>query len=264
MIARSMRIICLSAETADICARLGAWDDVVAVSAYASQAGLSPRPVISGFSSANAERIAAFSPDLVITFSDVQADIAAQLIRAGCNVLATNQRTLRGIAETIRLIGGATGRAARADALASQFTIDLETLRTETPLHPRVYFEEWPDPMISAIGWVGELIELCGAVDVFAARRGPASRDRTVTIEGVIAADPDIIIASWCGKPVDIATIQGRPGFAAIRALNRSQIHAIDSDLLLQPGPRVLEGAREMRRIFDDWRACNAAAPRSA
>jgi len=259
-----MRIICLSAEAADICARLGAWDDVVAVSAYASQAGLAPRPVISGFSSANADRIAALRPDLVITFSDVQADIAAQLIRAGCNVLATNQRTLAGIAETIRLMGGAIGRATPAETLAGQFLNDLESLRTQSQPAPRVYFEEWPDPMISAIGWVGELIELCGGVDVFAAHRGPASRDRAVTIEQVIAADPDIIVASWCGKPVDPGAIRARPGFDTIRALKGSQIHPIDSGLLLQPGPRVLEGGRELRRIFDAWRACNAAPSRSA
>src|SRR5581483_1229241 len=110
MIARSMRIICLSAEAADICARLGAWDDVVAVSAFASQAGLAPRPVIGGFSTTDADRVAASRPDLVICFSDVQADITAQLIRRGCNVLTTNQRTLVEIAEAIRLIGGAIGR----------------------------------------------------------------------------------------------------------------------------------------------------------
>jgi len=234
------------------------------VSAFASQEGLPPRPVIGGFSTAGVARIAALRPSLVITFSDVQANIAAELVRAGMNVLATNQRTLDEIAGAIRLIGGAIGRAAAADDLATDFLRDLTTLRTSAGPAPRVYFEEWPDPMISAIGWVGELIELCGGVDVFAARRGPASRDRAVAIEEVIAADPDIIVASWCGKPVDIGAIRARPGFAAIRALKVGQIHAVDSALLLQPGPRVFEGGRALRRIFDAWRACIRAAPRSA
>jgi len=258
------RIVCLSAEAADICARLDAWDDVAAVSAFASQEGLPPRPVIGGFSTTDVARIAALRPSLVITFSDVQADIAAGLIRAGMNVLTTNQRTLNEIAGAIRLIGGAIGRPAAAEDLAADFLRDLVALRTGADPAPRVYFEEWPDPMISAIGWVGELIEYCGGVDVFAARRGPASRDRTVTIEEVVAADPDIIVASWCGKPVDIGAIRARPGFATIRALKVGQIHALDSSQLLQPGPRVLEGGRALRRIFDAWRACIPAASRSA
>jgi iron complex transport system substrate-binding protein len=127
-----------------------------------------------------------------------------------------------------------------------------------------VYFEEWPEPQISAIGWVGELIELCGGVDIFAARRGRASRDRAVEPAEVIAANPDIIIASWCGKPVDLGAIRARRGFAEIRAVQNEQVHAIESDLLLQPGFRVLEGGRELRRIFDAWRrACIAAVPHS-
>jgi len=258
-----VRIVCLSAEAADICARLGAWEDVVAVTAFASQAGLAVRPIISGFSTADCERVAALCPDLVICFSDVQADIAAQLIRRGCTVLTTNQRTLAEIAGAIRLIGGAIGRTAAAEHLAAEFLGELEELQRSagsalnaTP-KPRVYFEEWPDPLISAIGWVGELIERCGGIDIFAARRKPASKDRVVDPQAIIAAKPDIIIASWCGRRVDIEAIRTRPGFAEIRAVQENQIHAISSDVLLQPGPRVLDGAREFRRIFDMWRACN-------
>lgn len=257
-----MRIVCLSAEAADVCARLGAWDDVVAVSAFASQAGLVPRPVIGGFSTTDCERIAALQPDLVICFSDVQADIAAQLIRHGCAVLATNQRTLAEIAETIRLIGGAIERASAAEQLAAEFLTELEPLKCAAHPQPRVYFEEWPDPLISAIGWVGELIEHCGGVDVFAARRGRASRERVVAPEEVIAANPDIIIASWCGKRVDIGAIRSRPGFSNIRAVKDDHIRALSSDILLQPGPRIIEGGREFRRIFDAWRACIPALPR--
>jgi len=251
-----VRIVCLSAEAADICARLDAWDDVVAVSAFASQSGLAPRPVIGGFSTTDCERVAALQPDLVICFSDVQADIAAQLVRRGCAVLTTNQRTLVEITDTIRLIGGAIGHTSAADHVAAQFLEDLEALKSSASPQPRIYFEEWPDPLISAIGWVGELLEHCGAVDIFAARRGRASRERVVTPGEVIAADPDIIIASWCGRKVDIDAIRARPGFSRIRAVEDAQIHAIPSDSVLQPGPGVLEGAREFRRILDAWRAC--------
>jgi len=289
-----VRIVCLSAEAADICARLGAWDDVVAVTAFASQADLAVRPIISGFSTADCERVAALRPDLVICFSDVQADIAAQLIHRGCTVLTTNQRTIGEIAGAIRLIGGSIGRAAAAEHLAAKFLEELNALKcfagrpsestaeaagetsryrtggaapsgSDTPTgssqdaasRPRVYFEEWPDPLISAIGWVGELIEHCGGIDIFAARRKPASNDRVVERQEVVAANPDIIIASWCGRRVDIEAIRTRPGFAEIRAVQEGQIHAISSDVLLQPGPRVLDGARALRRIFDAWRTCN-------
>ncbi|EDY18817.1 periplasmic binding protein [Chthoniobacter flavus Ellin428] len=259
-----MRIVCLSAEAADVCARLGAWDDVLAVSAFASQAGLAPRPVIGGFSTTDCDRVAALRPDLVICFSDVQAEIAAQLIRRGCTVLTTNQRTLAEIAEAIRLIGRAIGHVADAERLAAEFLEELEALEETDPASkPRVYFEEWPDPLISGIAWVGELIERCGGVDVFATRRGRASTERRVTPAEVIAANPDIIIASWCGKRVDIDAIRSRPGFAKIRAVQDKQIHAIDSDLLLQPGPRVLEGAREFCRILNAWRACLLVPPNS-
>ena len=249
-----MRIVCLSAEAADVCARLGAWEDVVAVSAFASQEGRPPRPVIGGFSTVDADRVAALAPDLVICFSDVQAEIAAQLIRRGCTVLATNQRTLAEISGAIRLIARAIGRDSAGETLANHFLAAVKALGNATEPRPRVYFEEWPDPLISGIGWVGELIEQCGGIDVFAGRRGRASRERGVTIEEVIAANPEIIIASWCGRRVDTGTIRARPGFSAIRAVQEDEIHAIDSGILLQPGPAVLDGARELKRIFEAWR----------
>ncbi len=255
-----MRLVCLSAESADICAQLGAWEEVVAVSAYASQKGLPARPVIGGFSHVDCGRIAALDPDLVITFSDVQADITAQLIRAGCAVLATNQRTLAEIGQTIRLIAGAIGRTSDGARLADDFDRQLAALRVTGGLQPRVYFEEWPEPMISGIGWVGELIEWCGGIDIFADRRGRAARDRTLKPAEVLAAQPDIMIASWCGKRVDLAAIRYRPGFDALPALENDQLHAMDSGIILQPGPRLLLGARELHRIFEPWRRQNRAA----
>jgi iron complex transport system substrate-binding protein len=251
-----MRVVCLSAEAADICARLGAWDEVVAVSAFADQRDLSRKPVVSGFANGDAPRVLAFEPDLAITFSDVQADLAAQLIRAGVTVLATNQRTLANIAQTIQLIGRALGRADTASKLAADFESQLDELRSGNRPQPRVYFEEWPDPLISGIGWVGELIELAGGVDVFAARRGKAARERHVTAADVTAAEPEIILARWCGKPVDLDAIRARAGFAEISAVLDSQLFEMASSDILQPGPRVLRGAREIARIIAEWRTC--------
>ncbi len=247
------RIICLSAEAADICSRLGVWDRVVAVSAFASQEGLPRRPVIGGFSACDCEKAMRLGPDLVITFSDVQAEIAAQFIRAGCAVLATNQRTLDEIAETIRLIGGAIGRAEEAGRLASEFLAAIEAFANTRARRPKVYFEEWPDPPVSGIGWVGEIIESTGGIDIFAGRRGRAARERQVTFEEVATENPDIILASWCGKPVDVSSIRARPGFATITAVRHNQIHALESDVILQPGPRLIEGARQIAEIIRQW-----------
>ncbi len=259
-----MRIICLSAEAADICARLGAWDEVVAVSAFAARSGRPARPVISGFSTADGERVAELSPDLVLCFSDVQAGIAADLVRRGCTVLITNQRTLAEIADAIRLIGRAIGRGKAAVALAEEFLAAIGQLGDQPEKRPRVYFEEWPDPLISGIGWVGELIEICGGIDVFAARRGRAARDREVEAGEIIQAAPEIIIASWCGRRVDPDAIRARPGFDRTPAVQEDEVHVIPSDLLLQPGPVVLAGARELRRLFEQWQRRRACIVRSA
>ena len=248
--ARRHRYVCLSAESAEILAQIGAWDEVVGVSAYIDQTGWDRKPVISGFARADAQRIASLRPDLVFTFSDVQADITADLIRAGCQVLATNPRSLVDIEESIRLIGRTVGREAEGLRVAADFRHELEGLGLVPARRVRVYFEEWPDPMISAIGWVGELIELCGGLDVFSPRRGPASRDRVVTSEEVIAAAPELIVASWCGKPVDLGAIRSRPGWEKIPAVQGNYLFALDSDGVLQPGPRLLRGGRELAHLI--------------
>lgn len=250
-----MRIVCLSAESADICARLGAWDEVVAVTAFASQKGLVRRPVIGGFSTADIERVASYRPDLVITFSDVQAGIAAELIKAGLTVLASNQRTLSEIAQTIRTIGGAICRQDEGDKLAFWFLNELETIRVDVDRRPRIYFEEWPEPLISGIGWVSEIIHLTGGQDIFAHRCAKAARERMVTPVEIAAADPEIIVASWCGMPVNIEAIATRPGFGELTAVRNREVHALDSGIILQPGPRVLEGARRIRDIISTWQA---------
>ncbi len=249
------RILCLSAEAADICARVGAWDRVVGVSAFAPPSILDKRPVISGFSACDCEKAMRLEPDLVITFSDVQADIAAEFIRAGCTVLATNQRSLAEISGAIRLIGDAVGCRDEGERLAETFDAEINELAADGEgRRPRIYFEEWPDPPISGIAWVGEIIERAGGHDIFAGRRGRAAKERTVSLEEVSAANPEIILASWCGKRVDLPAIRARAGFGELAAVQREQLHALDSGLILQPGPRVLKGARQIQRIIQRWR----------
>jgi iron complex transport system substrate-binding protein len=244
-----LRIVCLSAETADLCARLGAWDEVVAVSAYADQAGLPPKPIASGFSSGGADFILKFEPDLVLGYSDVQADLAAALIRAGVNVFVTNQRSLAETVQAMRMVGRVIGRASQVEELIGQFERDLENLRRPAGKGPWVYFEEWPDPVITGIAWVGELIELLGANDLFVDRRGRSAKERITTDEEVCNRAPEIVVASWCGKPVDHAQLKAR--FAATPAGRRGQFHEIPSADILQPGPRLIRGARTLRSILD-------------
>jgi iron complex transport system substrate-binding protein len=171
------KIVCLSGESADICHRLGAAERVVAVSSFAPGSMRQGRKIVGGFSTLKIADLLALEPDLVITFSDVQAQISAELIRNHCTVLATNQRSLRGIVQAILLIGGAIGCAAEAARLASEFERQLQGFRADAGPRPRVYFEEWDDPLIAGIGWVSESINLAGGDDIFVRPEAKASRD---------------------------------------------------------------------------------------
>ncbi len=197
------RIICLSAESADICDRLGAADRVAAVSAFAPRSMRVGRAVVGGFSTPAMEDVLPIEPDLVITFSDVQAQISADLIRNHYTVLATNQRSLRGIAEAILLIGRAIGcsNQARRNWPPISLGRQLRDLRRDQEPRPRVYFEEWDEPLITGIGWVSEAIKLVGGEEVMFSRPDAKSaRERQVESSAVCNADPQIIFASWCGK----------------------------------------------------------------
>jgi len=244
------RIVCLSAEAADWLQRLGAWDRVAGVTAYyQSPPSAARKPKVSGFSKANLTQIARLDPDLVITFSDVQADLSAQLLRLGFPVLATNQRTLEEIETTLLLISRSVGREKQGIQLIRRFRAELAPVRTRR--RPLVYFEEWNRPLISGISWVGELIERAGGRDIFAAlarhRRAP---DRVVDPAEVIAHDPQIIVASWCGKPADLASIARRPGWNRIRAVAEGRLHEIPARYILQPGYPLVAGYRELKRII--------------
>ena len=191
-----------------------------------------------------------FAPDLILGYSDVQADLAAALIKAGATVLITNQRTLAETKAAIRLIAGALNRTEEGEAIVAQFERDLDGLRANNRRAWRVYFEEWPEPPISGSGWVGELIEALGGVDLFASRRGRAARDRRVADEEVRALEPEIVLASWCGKLVDVEAMRVR--FALTPAVEHGRVFEIPSADILQPGPRLIRGARRIRRIFDE------------
>ncbi len=248
------RIVCLSGESADICHQLGAADRVVAVSAFAPRSMRDGPAIVGGFSTLKMTDLLAIQPDLVITFSDVQAEISADLIRHHCTVLATNQRSLPGISQAILLIGRAIGCPAEALKLASDFESRLARLRSDRTPRPRVYFEEWDEPLISGIGWVSEAIHLVGGEDIFFRPEAKSSRDRTVDALEVGNADPQIIFASWCGKPVNPKRIAERPGWQAISAVKTNDIYSIDSADILQPGPAILAGVEQISGIIERWR----------
>ncbi len=239
------RIVCLTEETVETLYLLGEQARIVGVSGYAVRPPEVRRekPRVAAFTSADTAKILALEPDLVLTFSDLQADIAAALIRAGVAVHAFNQRDIAGILAMIRTTGALVGAAGAADRLAAGYAARLRALAAshDGRPRPRVYFEEWDDPLISGIGWVSELIGIAGGRDVFAERaRAGAARDRIVGAEDVIAAAPDLILASWCGKKVRPERIGARPGWAAIPAVDRGRIVEIKSPLILQPGPAAL------------------------
>lgn len=238
------RIVCLTEETVETLYLLGEQDRIVGVSGYAVRPPQVRRekPRVSAFISADVPKILALDPDLVLAFSDLQADIVADLVRAGVAVHVFNQRDIAGILTMIRTLGGLIGESAKADALASQFEqrlADIAAIRRNS--QPRIYFEEWDDPLISGIGWVSELIAIAGGKDVFPQlAREKAAKDRIVTPDAVIAANPDVILASWCGKKVVPGKIRQRPGWDAITAVRDNRIVEIKSPLILQPGPAAL------------------------
>lgn len=240
------RIVCLTEETTETLYLLGEQDRIVGISGYTVRPPQARRekPRVSAFISADIPKILALQPDLVLTFSDLQANIVAALIRAGVTVHAFNQRTVAEIFDMIRTLGALVGAQDRAEALANRLTANLEDTRQRAAKaghRPKVYFEEWDDPMISGIAWVSELIDAAGGADIFpelATRK--SAKDRIVTGDEVIRRAPDIIVGSWCGKKFNREKLIARPGFETIPAVSRGRIHEIKSPLILQPGPAAL------------------------
>jgi iron complex transport system substrate-binding protein len=254
------RIVCLTEETVETLYLLGRQDCIVGISGYTVRPPEARRdkPRVSAFTSADTDKIAALAPDLVLAFSDLQADIVATLIRRGIAVHAFNQRDIAGILDMIRTLGALVDARDAAARLVDGFTAVLDRARdqaTRLARIPRVYFEEWDEPAISAIRWVSELIEIAGGTDVFADRsRAGDAKGRIVTGAETIARAPDIIIGSWCGKKFRPERVVARPGFAAIPAVRDGALFEIKSSLILQPGPAALtDGLAALQTIVREW-----------
>jgi iron complex transport system substrate-binding protein len=239
------RIVCLTEETVETLYLLGQQDRIVGVSGYAVRPPRVRRekPRVSAFISADMPKILALEPDLVLAFSDLQAQIVADLVRAGIAVHVFNQRDVAGILAMIRTLGALVDAAERADQLATSYEqrlVDIAGVTRPSP-KPKVYFEEWNEPLISGIGWVSELIEIAGGEDILPRLRfQQAAKDRIISPELVRDAAPDVILASWCGKKVVLDRIRQRPGWNEIPAVRNNRIVEIKSPLILQPGPAAL------------------------
>lgn len=256
------RIVCLTEETCETLYRLGEQDRIVGISGFTVRPpqARKEKPKVSAFISAKLDKILELEPDLVLGFSDMQADIAAALIRAGVNVHVFNQRSVAQILDMILVLGSLVGATDKAGQLVNELEQGLAAIRRETAgwtRRPRVYFEEWDEPQISGIRWVSELIGMAGGEDCFAEHaQYPDARRRIVADPAeVVRRTPDIIIGSWCGKKFRPERVAARPGWQTIPAVVDHELHEIKSCDILQPGPAALtDGVRQLHAIIARWR----------
>ncbi|HIE21081.1 MAG TPA: cobalamin-binding protein [Acidimicrobiia bacterium] len=257
------RIVCLTEEPTEVLYSLGEQDRIAGISHFTVRPpqAREEKPRVSGFTSASSEKIMALDPDLVVGFSDIQADIARDLIKQGVEVWISNHRTIDGILGYIRRLGAMVGRAADAAAWADELADHVNEVRAAAqalPRRPRVYFEEWDDPMITGICWVSELIEAAGGEDIFAEKaRSKLALDRIVEDpQEVVGRDPDLILASWCGKKLQPEKVWSRPGWGDLGPVRARTIHEIPPEIILQPGPAALtDGLDHLHRIIAEWAA---------
>jgi len=250
------RIVCLTEETTETLYLLGQGDRIVGVSGYTvrpPEARLKPK--VSAFINAKFDKIEALDPDLVLAFSDLQADLGAELVRRGIAVVTFNQRTVAEILQMIAMLGGLVGCQQEAERLADRLAGNLERIRESAsrfPARPRVFFEEWDEPLISGIRWVEELVEIAGGTPIFPElARAKLAKDRIVDSAEVARRDPEVVFASWCGKKMKKATIQSRAGWNTVSAVRDDRIFEIKSTYILQPGPASLtEGVGQMHGIL--------------
>ena len=258
-----MRIVCLTEETVETLYALGVDEWIVGISGFAVRPpeARKTKPKVSTYLDAKFDEIQKLEPDVVLTWSDLQADIAAELIRRGVEVVASNHRSVEGIYRMIRRLGGYLGIADRADRYASSLEERLDTLRLigkARTMQPRVYFEEWYDPLITGICWVSELIEVCGGIDVYAEHRTfGAAKDRILTDPlDPVRRNPDLMLASWCGKMFKPQHVRTRAGWEAFPPIVNNHLYEIESPLILQPGPAALtDGVDRMMAIINGWEA---------
>ncbi|QSQ13259.1 cobalamin-binding protein [Myxococcus landrumensis] len=249
------RVVCMTEETTEVLYRIGAGELVVGVSGFTVRPPEArKKPRVSSFLDANFERILELKPDLVLGFSDLQADLGRELCKRGVPVYLFNQRSLAEILQTVRLIGALVGRAEAAEKLADELTANLERhsdAAQSLPRRPRIFFEEWHEPLISGIRWCSELVEVVGGEDICReSRASQGAKGRIFEPEEVARRNPEGVIASWCGRKAKRDKIASRPGWAQVRAVVDDQLYEVKSSLILQPGPAALsDGVEKLARI---------------
>ncbi|MHB8624386.1 MAG: cobalamin-binding protein [Sulfuricaulis sp.] len=255
------RIVCLTEETCETLYLLGEQDRIVGISGFTVRPPQARRdkPKVAAFTSAKTDKILALRPDLVLGFSDMQADIAAELVRQGIAVHVFNQRSVAQILDMILCLGSLVGETARAETLVQRLDNNLADIRRAADAwvaRPRIYFEEWDEPLISGIRWVSELIEIAGGQDCFVenAQFPDAKRRIIADANEVVRRRPDIIIGSWCGRRFRPERVGARAGWREIPAVAHGEVHEIKSSDILQPGPAALtDGVRQMHAIIARW-----------
>ncbi|OJH41971.1 cobalamin-binding protein [Cystobacter ferrugineus] len=251
------RIVCMTEETVETLYRIGAGDRVVGVSGFTVRPPEArKKPRVSSFLDANFERILELKPDLVLGFSDLQADIGRELCKRGVPVVLFNQRSLAEILQTVRVVGALVGLAERAERLAEELEANLARhaeAAERLPRRPRVFFEEWHEPLISGIRWCSELVELVGGEDVCReSRQRQDAKGRIFEPAEVARRDPEGVIASWCGRKAKRDKIVSRPGWERVTAVVEDQLYEVKSPIILQPGPAALtDGVGELARIVE-------------
>lgn len=256
------KIVCLTEETVETLYAIGAKALIAGVTAYTKRPPEAQKenPVVSRYIDADIDKIVALQPDIVLTWSDLQADISAKLIKEGIEVYCFNHRSMEGIISMVLKLGGITGMSENAGKFASELIKRIELANKNSLQHtrrPKVYFEEWYNPLISGIRWVSEIIEVCGGDDIFIKNRQfQNAKPRIIeNPDEVINRNPDIILASWCGKPFKKDKLSSRKGWENINAVKNDMIFEIDSSVILQPGPAcILDGIDIIEGIFEKWR----------
>lgn len=255
------RIVCLTEEPTEVLYALGEQDRIVGISGFTVRPprARKEKPKVSAFTSANIDRILALDPDFAIGFSDIQADIARELVKAGVEVWISNHRSVAGILAYVRRLGALVGAVHEADTYAGALEAHVESVRVQAaalPHRPRVYFEEWDDPPITGIRWVAELIRIAGGEDVFPERAAESLAKHRILADPmeVVRRAPDIILASWCGKKFQPGKVAARDGWDAIPAVRDGALHEIKSPIILQPGPAALtDGLDALHAVIRDW-----------
>ncbi len=259
------RIVCLTEETTEALYLMGEQDRIVGISGYTVRPAIArkEKPKVSAFTSAKIDKILDLNPDLVLGFSDMQADIAAGLIRAGVEVHIFNQRSIEEIFKMLNTLGALIERPEKAARLIDGFKSNIDKIKEKAhslSRKPKIYFEEWYDPYICGIQWVSELIQLAGGVDCFSsmAKNGLGKNRIIADDELIIRANPDIIIGSWCGRKFKPEKVSRRAGWQAIGAVKDNQLYEIKSADILQPGPACLsDGVSQLQEIIFKWQKLN-------